>query len=153
MQLTKSFPESPAPSPVVSRLLDAKLGIIRARIIDDSAIATAGNSTALEKRSVYYETCGPSPTTVDAIAASRYIQSLGSAPCCQNNLYGSQCTTMWTSGTAAVGVCNTIDNDYGCGLCSDAGNGLLDISNTCSSGGRCGGSADYGRFKLILFHS
>ncbi|KAJ7065812.1 hypothetical protein C8F01DRAFT_1080701 [Mycena amicta] len=165
MQLSKSFvflaltavsyasPPLPAASPVVLAELDVKLAAIHAQI----QAQTGGdhtNSTSLDKRSVFCQTSGASPTTVDAIAASHYIQSLGGQSCCQENVVGSSCTTMYTYGSAAVGVCSVAPGTRYCGLCQDAGNGLLDISNSCSSQGLSGGWANYGNaLTLILFHS
>ncbi|KAJ7065799.1 hypothetical protein C8F01DRAFT_1249369 [Mycena amicta] len=164
MQLSKSFvflalaavsyasPPSPAASPSPLAELDAKLAAIHAQIQAQTGDHT--NSTVLDKRSVFCQTSGASPTTVDAVAASQHIQSLGNRSCCQNNVRGSSCTTMWTYGTAAVGVCSVVPETTGCGLCQDAGNGLLDISNSCSSQGLSGGWANYGSsLTIILFHS
>ncbi|KAJ7494447.1 hypothetical protein B0H11DRAFT_2277185 [Mycena galericulata] len=123
-----------------------------------AASAVPDNSTvsALAKRSVYCQTSGGSPTTGDAIAAAQYIQHLDPATtCCQNNLGGSLCTTMWCVGTACVGICSNGAFSFpGCDTCLDAGNGLLDIANSCSSGGLSGGYADAPYdLRLILFHS
>jgi hypothetical protein len=112
----------------------------------------------LSKRSVHCETSGGSPTTGDAVAAARHIQSLDPSEhdgCCQNNQSGSFCTTMWCEGTACVGICSNGAFSFpGCDTCLDAGNGLLDIANSCSSGGRSGGWADAPfDLRLILFHS
>ncbi|KAK7026543.1 hypothetical protein R3P38DRAFT_2483321, partial [Favolaschia claudopus] len=111
----------------------------------------------LTKRSVHCETSGGSPSTGDAQAASQFIQGLGHAnSCCQNNQGGSWCTTMYCTGSACVGICNNTPgvNFPGCDFCDDVGNGLLDLSNSCSSGGRSGGQVDL-PFDLhaILFHS
>ncbi|KAJ7495267.1 hypothetical protein FB451DRAFT_1387312 [Mycena latifolia] len=116
-----------------------------------------GNSTAssLAKRSVHCETSGGSPTTGDSIAAAQHIQSLTGSLCCQTNSRGSICTTMWCTGTACVGICSNTQASVGlCDSCIDAGNGLLDIANSCSSGGLSGGWADAPNdLHLILFHS
>ncbi|KAJ7789487.1 hypothetical protein B0H14DRAFT_2944566 [Mycena olivaceomarginata] len=90
------------------------------------------------------------PTTGDAIAAGRYIQTLDP----DNNQSGSYCTTMMCEGTACVGICSDGSFALYCDTCLDAGNGLLDIADSCSSTGLSGGWADapYG-LRLILFHS
>ncbi|KAJ7495293.1 hypothetical protein FB451DRAFT_1387334 [Mycena latifolia] len=118
-------------------------------------VAGPFTDSSLAKRSVHCETSGGSPTTGDAIAASQHIQSLGSQPCCQTNSDGSLCTTMWCSGSACVGICsNDPSSIFSCDSCQDAGNGLLDIANSCSSGGLSGGWADApSGLHLILFHS
>jgi hypothetical protein len=115
----------------------------------------------LSKRSVHCETSGGSPTTGDAVAAARYIQSLdpsadpGHNLCCQNNAGGSFCTMMWCEGTACVGICSNGAFSFpGCDYCLNAGNGLLDVANSCSSGGRSGGWADAPyELRLIVLHS
>ncbi|KAJ7495266.1 hypothetical protein FB451DRAFT_1213723 [Mycena latifolia] len=117
-----------------------------------------GNSTesSLAKRSVHCETNGGSPITGDATAAAKHIQNLVTQECCQGNAGGSLCTTMWCVGTACVGICSNgaFDSFNSCDTCLDASNGLLDIANSCSSGGLSGGWADApNNLHLILFHS
>ncbi|KAJ7493907.1 hypothetical protein FB451DRAFT_1215680 [Mycena latifolia] len=112
---------------------------------DDTTIAS------LTKRSVHCETSGASPTTADSIAAAQFIQGLGTQQCCDLNHVGSKCSTMHCTGTACVGICS---NPGACDSCLDAGNGLLDIANSCSSGGLSGGSTDAPNgLQFILFHS
>jgi hypothetical protein len=80
------------------------------------------------------------PTTGDAIAAGRYIQTPDVHEGCCQNQSGSYCTTMMCEGTACVGICSA-DGPFAlyCDTCLDAGNGLLDIANSCSSNGLSGG--------------
>ncbi|KAJ7493897.1 hypothetical protein FB451DRAFT_1215653 [Mycena latifolia] len=123
----------------------ALVSFVAALPADDTTIAS------LAKRSVHCETSGASPTTADAIAAAQFIQGLGTKQCCDLNGTGSECSTMHCIGTACVGICSAPGN---CDNCLDAGNGLLDIANSCSSGGLSGGSADApAGLQLILFHS
>ncbi|KAJ7255953.1 hypothetical protein C8J57DRAFT_1235867 [Mycena rebaudengoi] len=109
----------------------------------------------LVKRSVHCETSGGSPDTGDARAAAQWLQNIHqNSPdtdnCCQNNAGGSLCTEMHREGTACVGICsNSIFSFPGCMSCVEAGNGLLDIANSCSSFGRSGGWAD-APFELRL---
>ncbi|KAJ7213776.1 hypothetical protein C8J57DRAFT_1255938 [Mycena rebaudengoi] len=89
----------------------------------------------LVKRSVHCETSGGSPDTGDARAAAQWLQNIHqNSPdtdnCCQNNAGGFP----------------------GCMSCEEAGNGLLDIANSCSSFGRSGGWAD-APFELRLIIS
>ncbi|KAJ7137841.1 hypothetical protein C8R44DRAFT_868215 [Mycena epipterygia] len=55
--------------------------------------------------------CAAVPREAVAIAAAHYIQGLlvtgEHNQCCQNNLGGSFCTTMYRTGTACVGICST----------------------------------------------
>ncbi|KAJ7221464.1 hypothetical protein GGX14DRAFT_558958 [Mycena pura] len=146
----------PVASPVVPEL-DAKLNAIWADL-------QAGNSVdgvaTLVSRSVTCQTSGASPSTGDAQAAAEFIQGLNQ-DCCNFNNVGSHCTTMHNSGSAAVGICGDPKSGFlsdTCGPCSDAGNGLLDIADSCSSGGKSGGLCDFAQaispgITLILFHS
>ncbi|KAJ7256008.1 hypothetical protein C8J57DRAFT_1517726 [Mycena rebaudengoi] len=99
----------------------------------------------LVKRSVHCETSGGSPDTGDARAAAQWLQNIHqNSPdtdnCCQNNAGGSLCT-----------VANILPR---CMSCEEAGNGLLDIANSCPSFGRSGGWADAPfALRLIMYHS
>ncbi|KIY72386.1 hypothetical protein CYLTODRAFT_440636 [Cylindrobasidium torrendii FP15055 ss-10] len=128
-----------------------------------SALPDISNLTYedLQKRAVQCETSGGSPSTADAIRAAQHIRDIdvhadpGHTECCQNNQGGSLCTTMYCTGSACVGICSQGALQFpGCMLCNEAGNGLLDIANRCSSGGKSGGRADAPyNLHLILFHS
>ncbi|KAJ7478332.1 hypothetical protein FB451DRAFT_1172665 [Mycena latifolia] len=118
-----------------------------------AAAVPFNNSTAssLVKRSVHCETSGgaPQPPTPlrppDTSRASTRTTMTGAvrttraAPCARR----------------CVGICSdSIFSFPGCDTCLDAGNGLLDIANSCSSGGLSGGWADAPfNLRLILFHS
>ncbi|KAJ7056349.1 hypothetical protein C8F01DRAFT_368583 [Mycena amicta] len=150
-------PAAPIASPIVSAEIEAKLAAIGAQLRNATA-------RGLDKRTVHCQTTTSSPAFNDAWTAGWLIRSMGAATfCCQENISGSGCTTMATWGTAAVGICATGTSSpgisyTGCGDCLDAGNGLIDIADSCNIDTFTQGYADFaqadgGPFNLILFHT
>ncbi|KAF7302437.1 hypothetical protein HMN09_00877700 [Mycena chlorophos] len=117
---------APVPSPSQNPELVAKMNAMFYEHMQQKA---AGNSTSLEKRSVYCAAHNDNaPFLSDAVAASQHIQNLNTQQCCQTySSYG--CTSMYEVTTAVVWICGPVNS---CGVCLDAGNGLLDVSDTCS---------------------
>ncbi|KAK7039388.1 hypothetical protein R3P38DRAFT_3467101 [Favolaschia claudopus] len=133
--------------------------------------SSANTGISLTKRSVHCETSGGSPSTGDAQAASRYIQSLGHGhSCCQNNQGGSWCTTMYCSGSACgefirfegdddanlqysiVGICNNSAGVSlpGCDFCA------MTLETDCSTSRTAAlpaGALEDGRTHLTIFTS
>lgn len=73
-------------------------------------------------------TNGNSPTQADANNCVQYLRGLGSTRCCQN-VRPSGCTTMCTSGTAAVDICGTGGDCVN--TCVSLGNILNDVLASC----------------------
>ncbi|KAJ7788174.1 hypothetical protein B0H14DRAFT_2628501 [Mycena olivaceomarginata] len=91
----------------------------------------------LSKRGVYCETSGGSPPRRRHCRGQIHPDPRPRCHdgCCQNNQSGSYCTTMMCEGTACVGICSDGSFALYCDTCLDAGNGLLDIADSCSSTG------------------
>ncbi|KAJ7047226.1 hypothetical protein C8F04DRAFT_1387686 [Mycena alexandri] len=116
----------------------------------NARILASANSTSLAKRSVHC--VANNVVTSDAINVGTYIQGLDNGHCTQTNGVGSFCTQMACYNTACVDICGPY-NDWD--ICLVAGNGLLDVANSCQygngvTGGWCDGinTLNYG-----LYHS
>ncbi|KAJ7060978.1 hypothetical protein C8F01DRAFT_1141444 [Mycena amicta] len=93
------------------------------------AAYVAAQNSGIKKRSVTCEeTFLGLANYDDAVAAAENVRVLGSGTQCGVTNSGAGCTLMATHGSAGAWVCG---NQGATGDCLDAGNGLLDIANTC----------------------
>ncbi|KAJ7742553.1 hypothetical protein B0H16DRAFT_1890218 [Mycena metata] len=104
----------------------------------NARIRASANSTSLGKRSTH---CVANNVAFsDAINVGTYIQNQGSLTCAQTNGGGSFCTQMACYNTACVDICGPY---IAADSCLDAGNGLLNVANSCQYGsGVTGGWCD-----------
>ncbi|KAJ7716365.1 hypothetical protein B0H16DRAFT_1476779 [Mycena metata] len=143
----------PQPTSGIPYQIETPAHVVAAR---KEYMAARANSTSIElaKRSVH---CVANNVAFgDAIAAGQFIQTTAGATyndmCEQYNGGGSFCTTMYCVGTACVDICGPLGNSD---TCRDAGNGLLDVANSCQYGaGVTGGWCDgLNSLSFGLFHS
>ncbi|KAJ7766806.1 hypothetical protein B0H16DRAFT_1717143 [Mycena metata] len=113
-------------------------------------LASANSTTSLAKRSVHC--VGNNVVTDDARNVAGYLQRIGTESCSQTDAGGSFCTQMACYETACVDVCGAFDAGDNC---LDAGNGLLNVANSCQYGnGVTGGWCDGpGTLNFGIYHS
>ncbi|KAJ7064292.1 hypothetical protein C8F01DRAFT_1130880 [Mycena amicta] len=112
---------SPVATPEQQAAVDAKWAAYVA--------AQNGPASGIKERSVTCEeTFLGLANFNDAVAAAENVRALGSGTGCGVTNSGAGCTLMATHGSAGAWICG---NQGATGDCLDAGNGLLDVANTC----------------------
>ncbi|KAJ7047213.1 hypothetical protein C8F04DRAFT_1172946 [Mycena alexandri] len=144
---------APAPKDTIY-FIPTPAHVIAERNARNAQALASANSTSLAKRSVHC--VANNVVTSDAVNVATYIQRLV-VQCVQSNGGGSFCTQMACYNTACVDICGPFDD---ADACNDAGNGLLDVANSCQygngvTGGWCDGptNINYGPLNFGIYHS
>ncbi|KAK7744745.1 hypothetical protein SLS62_010047 [Diatrype stigma] len=117
------------------------------------AMVSAGPLLNDRQNGVTCQTSDGSPETGDVTSVINELKGRGGA-CPNTNGEASDCTTLVSHNSGAIGVCGEVDNDSTQLTCEEVANYGNQIQQTCLSNGKAGGQFTVSAGKrVILFHS